>query len=172
MIIRQPGVTKAGMRSKQMVSNLDIFATILDHTNTPQANRNLPSRSLKSVMVGSDQADWGPDVVFSEQEETRVVRTPKWAFFKRFEGGKQRFEDELFDVENDPGETQNLVSDPAFADVVADLKTQLAGFFDAHTIDDADLWKGGCPIQHSERIQYWRDVWGDEWAPVYAYKDS
>ena len=124
------------------------------------------------VISGSDLSNWGADVVFSEQEETRVIRTPKWAFFKRFEGAPRKFEDELFDVENDPGETQNLAADPAFAEIVFALSEQLVTFFETYAHAQADLWNGGQPIQHSERIKYWRDTWGEDWQPVYSYDQS
>ena len=155
-----------------MASNMDVFATILDHAGIAPNDTALPSRSLMPIISGSDLRDWGADVVFSEQEETRVIRTPKWAFFKRFEGAPRKFEDELFDVENDPGETQNLAADPAFADIVSALGEQLATFFEAYANAQADLWNGGQPIQHSERIKYWRDTWGEDWQPVYSYDQS
>lgn len=172
MIMRQPSMTEAGVRSKLMASNMDVFATILDHAGIEPNETALPSRTLMPILNGSDLSDWGADVVFSEQEETRVIRTPKWAFFKRFEGAPKKFEDELFDVENDPGETLNLVADPAFADIVSALSGQLAAFFETHANAQADLWNGGQPIQHSERIQYWRDTWGEDWQPVYTYDQS
>jgi arylsulfatase A-like enzyme len=172
MIMRQPGTSETGMRSKLMVSNMDVFATILDHAGIAPSDTTLPSRSLMPVISGSDLSNWGADVVFSEQEETRVIRTPKWAFFKRFEGAPRKFEDELFDVENDPGETQNLAADPAFAEIVFALSEQLVTFFETYAHAQADLWNGGQPIQHSERIKYWRDTWGEDWQPVYSYDQS
>jgi len=170
MIMHQPGVTQGGLRSKLMVSGMDVFATILDHTGVSVNEGNLPSRSLMPVITGSDLSHWGADVVFSEQEETRVVRTPKWAYFKRFDKGPVRFEDELYDVEADPTETVNLAGDPAFAEIKASLDQQLTAFFARHVESCADLWNGGHPIQHSERKKLWKEVWGDEWTPVYSYE--
>ena len=169
MIMRQPGTTQVGERSKLMVSGMDVFATILDHAGVPAPSEPMPSRSLLPIITGSDLSDWGANVVFSEQEETRVVRTPKWAFFKRFDKGPAKFSDELFDVENDPEETTNLADDPAFADIIASLDQQLTVFFAIHSEKHADLWAGGVPIQHTERRQLWRDAWGETWAPFYAY---
>lgn len=172
MIMRQPGITQSGARSKLMVSGLDVFATILDHAGVPAPDENTPSRSLMPVLSGSDLSDWGADAVFSEQEETRVIRTPKWAYFKRFDKGPIAFGDELFDVENDPRETTNLAEDPAFAKIRQTLEDQLSAFFDTYAQDRADLWKGGVPIQHSERKKFWRDAWGEEWQPVYTYDNG
>ena len=172
MIMHQPGVTAQGLRSKLMVSGMDIFATILDHAGIPQVKADLPSRSLMPVLTGSDLSDWGADAVFSEQEETRVVRTPKWALFKRFNNDETSFEDELFDVEFDPGETVNLAHDPSYAEIKAALDAQLTAFFDTYAHTQADLWNGGVPIQHSERKRFWKTAWGDDWSPVYSYDDT
>ena len=171
MIMRQPNVTKPGLRSKLMVSNIDVFATILDHANAPFDDASGPSRSLKPVMKGLSPDDWGEDIVFSEQEETRVARTPKWALFKRFSSEKKPFGDELYDVENDPAERKNLVGDPAFAKIKQELSAKIDAFFDEHAQPNADLWKGGRPIQNSSRTKYWQQEWGETWSPVYAYDD-
>ena len=169
MIMRQPGVTRAGLRSKRMVSGMDVFATVLDHAGLTRADGSLPSRSLLPLLKGVEPQDWGQDAVFSEQEETRVIRTPKWAYFKRFKGQSIVLEDELFDVELDPQETKNLAQDPAFAEIKTALDDALPDFFETYSNEQSDLWKGGVPVQHSERTQLWKAEWGDDWAPVYSY---
>ena len=169
MIMRQPGVTQSGVRSQVMVSGLDVYSTILEHVGLNWADATIPSRSLMPILSGADLSDWGDDVVCSEQEETRVIRTPKWAYFKRFDGAGTTFENELFDVENDRGETVNLATDPQYSDVVADLDAKLVAFFETYADAKADLWQGGVAIQHSERNQLWKEAWGDDWQPVYTY---
>ncbi len=171
LLIRHRPSIAAGQRSSVMVSNMDVFSTILDYTDQPrdQAGMAVPSRSLKPLLTG-DPADWGEDAVYSEQEETRVVRTPKWAYFKRFDAAPNHpIGDELYDVEHDPRETTNLAGDPAFADIRKALDRMLTDFFAAHTRRAADLWHGGVPLQHSERNEFWRDAWGEAWGPVYDY---
>ena len=169
MIMHQEGVTAKGQRSKLMVSGMDVFATVLEHTGVAQTDQSVPSRSLLPILTGSDLSDWGADAVFSEQEETRVIRTPKWAYFKRFNTVNTGFNDELFDVEHDAGETVNLAADPAYAEIKSALDRQLTTFFATYAEDRADLWKGGVPIQHSERKKLWSEAWGDSWQPVYSY---
>ena len=121
------------------------------------------------ILKGRDLTEWGEDAVFSDQEETRVIRTAKWVLFKRYGCDDERLIDELYDVETDPKETNNLAADPAHAETKAILEHSLENFFAKYADDNADLWKGGMPIQHSERKQFWRDAWGDEWKPVYTY---
>ena len=170
MIMRQPGVTQNGVRSQLMVSGLDVYSTILEHVGLNGSDAAIPSRSLMPILSGADLSDWGEDIVCSEQEETRVIRTPKWAYFKRFEGAGSSFENELFDVENDRSETVNLAADPQYAGVIADLDARLCAFFETYADPKADLWTGGVPIQHTERTKLWQDAWGNEWQPVYTYR--
>lgn len=172
MIISHKSKTPEGLRSKLMVSNMDVFATILDCAGAVAQDPKVPSRSFRQVLNGADPVDWGDDAVFSEQEETRVIRTAKWVFFKRFEGANAQLFDELYDVENDPCESSNLAEDPAYAAIKASLDTKLSAYFEKYAIEEADLWRGGHPIQHSERKAFWRAAWGDQWAPVFGYDQA
>ena len=172
LIARQKGQTGEGLRSNTMVSNMDLFATILAHAgaDTPDG---LPSRDLSPLFTGDAPLDWGDDVVFSEQEETRVVRTSKWALFKRFDHpNNDGIGDELYDVEVDPSETENLSGDPAFADVEKTLGDMMTAFFAKHADAKSDPWQGGVPLQNSIRQPFWRGIWGEDWAPVYRYEDG
>jgi arylsulfatase A-like enzyme len=174
LLIRHGSSVDAGQRCATMVSNMDVFSTLLDYTDQPndQGAMVVPSRSLKPLLTGHSD-DWGEDAVYSEQEETRVVRTRKWAYFKRFtDAPNNPIKDELFDVETDPGEKINLADDPAFADIRASLDLMLTDFFNIHARREADLWQGGAPLQNSERLEFWRDAWGEGWGPVYHYADS
>ena len=124
-------------------------------------------------MHDTETHDWGPDEVVSEQEETRVIRVPDWVLFKRFNrDGAPNLEDELYNTTDDPGETTNLAHDPAYAEVLARLSKRIDDFFAIHTNPSADLWQGGKPIQNSMLKGYWRDIWGENWSPVYAYDEA
>ena len=152
-----------------LVSNMDLYATLLDYAGG-SADNALPSRSFAGLLRGEELADWGEDEVFSEQEETRVLRTPQWAFFKRFrKPGSPDIPDELFNLVTDPGEECNLAADPVHAHIVADLSARIDAFFAAHARTEADLWRGGTPIQNSMMKDFWRQAWGDDWVPTYSY---
>lgn len=168
MILRPPG-GGAGRDEARFVSNTDLYATVLAYAGG-QPDPALPSRSLVPLLTGAEPPNWGPDEVFAEQEETRVIRTPDWTFFKRFRrDGAPDLGDALFDARNDPGETTNLAQDPAHTGTVTALRARIDAWFARHSRPAADLWGGGVPIQNSMRMGYWRDIWGPDWAPVYTY---
>lgn len=172
LIVRHAPTVDAGQRSEAMVSNMDIYSTILDYTELPndQGDMVVPSRSLKSVLTGRiDDLEEG--AVYSEQEETRVVRTRKWAYFKRFtDAPSHELSDELFDIENDLRERVNLIDEPEHAEIRHTLDKMLIDFFATHSRQEADLWQGGTALQHSERNEFWRDAWGGDWQTVYRYE--
>ncbi len=171
LIAHCPGTLPSGQTDLH-VSNMDLHATVLDYAGA-DFDRSGPSRSFAPLLRGSEICDWGEDEVFAEQEETRVLRTPQWAFFKRFRrDGAPDLPDALFDVTTDPEETRNLADDPAHIQTVADLSVRIDTFFERFARQEADLWRGGQPIQNSMLKSYWRGVWGSQWEPVYSYGSS
>jgi Arylsulfatase A and related enzymes len=167
LILHHPGRTRPGSRSARMVSNLDLFATILDAAGV-DAGGGGPSRSLRPLFGGDPLP--GEDAVYAEQEETRVIRTPEWLYFRRFPGAAGMPPgDALYDLNADPDEARNLIDDPALAEVLAGLRARLDAFFGTYSRPEADLWTGGRPLQNSERVALWQAAWGPGWSPLYAY---
>jgi arylsulfatase A-like enzyme len=79
------------------------------------------------------------NVVFYEFENTRAIRTADWKYIHRQPDGPN----ELYNVENDPGENTNLVDDPTCAKTRRHLWERLDGFFDRYADPKYDLWRGG-----------------------------
>ena len=102
-----------------------------------------------------------------ELEETRAIRTSHWLFMRRIQNTKYDFKHELYDLESDPDERNNLAQNPEYADVVAELSSRLDEFFTDYANPRWDLWKGGAVKSNSTRPFLWKEVWGEEWAPEY-----
>ena len=171
LIVRHTPTVEAGVRSNAMVSNMDIYSTILDYTALPEEQGDLPvaSRTLKPVL-GGNAGEPHDGAVYSEQEETRVLRTAEWAYFKRFADAPDHpIGDELYHVQTDPEETNNLSDHPDYQDIRHELEDMLNSYFAAHARKEADLWNGGTVLQHSERQAFWQNAWGSDWQPVYQY---
>jgi hypothetical protein len=45
----------------------------------------------------------------------------------------------------------------------------LTNFFETHSRAEADLWRGGRPLQNTERGELWRQIWGEDWKPGFRY---
>lgn len=165
MILKHQGPVPAGSVEDVHLSNTDLFATILDYAGG-QPDAALSSRSFAQLLRGNALQDWGEDAVYAEQEETRVIRTPEWLFFLRFNGpSAPSLPNALFNLAVDPGETHNLALDPQHNDIVADLTQRIESYFHRYNSAAVDLWQGGSPVQNSMMQSYWRDIWGGDWGP-------
>ena len=143
-----------------------IYATVLDYAGAeapPPAESR--ARSLRGLLAGTS-AEWD-DVAFMEQEETRAIRTRKWLLMRRFAPTDYGFSDELYDLEADPDERNNLIDDPACAAVVAELSERIDSFFSSYANPKWDLWRGGTVKSNSTRPFLWEEAWGEDWAPTY-----
>ena len=98
MLVRWPGVTKAGVSDKShFVSEVDFFPTFLEATGQ-SLPAGLDGRSLVPLLKGGDQA--GRDVVFTQIDYTiggpakpmRCVQDGKYAYiFNAFSDGKFKY---------------------------------------------------------------------------------
>ncbi len=167
LILRHNGRIAPGQVSDRLVGTTDLFETILHYLDLESAPRNAaaPARSFAPLLRG-ETLEW-EDVVFMEQEETRAIRTAEWLYMTRFQCDRYPFEDELYDLERDPGEYRNLAGDPAHTATVAHLRERLESFFARNSDPRYDLWRGGRVKSNSTRPWLWQEIWGDDWRPVY-----
>ena len=132
-----------------------------------ESNDNSPAKSFAPVRRGQPLS-W-EDAVFMEQEETRAIRTPKWLYMRRFKGSRRHpFEDELYDLVNDPAEKTNLAAEPALAETVRLLSERIDTFFRQYVHPKYDLWQGGTAKSNSDKPWLWQEVSGEDWQPVFG----
>ena len=126
LIVRAPGLAEAGAKSTDFVSLVDVMPTLLDlaGVSVPQ---NLDGRSLRPLLEQDPGAGWRKEayVEFNGYESSlatiRMVRTDKWKYvYNPFS------EDELYDLESDPGELNNLAGRIAFGHELRRMKTRMA----------------------------------------------
>ncbi|MDH5277120.1 MAG: sulfatase-like hydrolase/transferase, partial [Gammaproteobacteria bacterium] len=138
LIIRHPGRIAAGARSDHTVNGYDLLPTLLDYLGlADRAIANTPGLSHAALLRGGVPQPEQP--VFFEYITTRAIQTRQWKYIKRFLAEPN----ELYDLANDPGETRNLVAEPAHSPVVADLDRQLTTFFARNGDPQWDVWRGG-----------------------------
>jgi len=106
--------------------------------------------------------------IFIEQEEVRAVRTREWLYVQHFGGhDKYTFEDELYNLVDDPVEKHNLAGDPDFAAIAQTLGSRLSDHFARYSEPQYNLWEGGSLKSNSDKPWFWADVWGEDWEPVF-----
>jgi len=137
LIMRQPGTIKSNLASDLMIGQYDIFPTILDCVGFGNVKiENTPGHSFAPHLKGQSLDNWKDEVYF-EQEESRGIRTPKYAYWKRLQGFGPA---QLYDVESDPGQNYPLFG---HEDIVDELDQKLTEFFNGHADPQYDLWKSG-----------------------------
>jgi arylsulfatase A-like enzyme len=129
LLVRWPGVIDAGSVNTQMVQNLDFAQTFLDAAGI-QAPSDMQGESLVPLFKGDTENF--RDAVYYHYYEYPAVHMVKRHYgivtedYKLVHFYYDIDEWELYDRKNDPQELNNVFNDPEYADVVADLKQQLA----------------------------------------------
>ncbi|MDG2130790.1 MAG: sulfatase-like hydrolase/transferase [Fuerstiella sp.] len=147
MIWRQPGRIAAGHRSRELIANYDVMPTLLDHLSMNEAKPLEPASPGRSfgAELQSDTAvaDNTPaavnDAVFYEFESLRCIRTNDWKYTHRYPNGPH----ELYDLQQDPDEFNNLINDQQHTQKRDELKNRLNTFYAEHALPKYDLWARG-----------------------------
>ncbi|MCU0248472.1 MAG: sulfatase [Bryobacter sp.] len=128
MLVKWPGVGKAGGVSRAMVSNVDLAETFLDAAGLPVPG-DMQGVSLRPVMQGNTPGDWRRSFYYHYYELPGPhnvarhcgVRTERYTLAHYY----QKNEWELFDRESDPRQLRNVAASPAHAKVLAELKAEM-----------------------------------------------
>jgi len=140
LLFRHSGTIPQGTTFEGRTCNYDFFPSVLDYLgmadklpDTPE----LPGKSYKRALLGGE-IDW-EDVIFNEFEDSRMIRNDRWKYTWRYPKGP----DELYNMQTDPGERNNLADDPEYAQIIRELRSQLDEFFNRYADPEYDLWHGG-----------------------------
>ncbi|MCA9208499.1 MAG: DUF4976 domain-containing protein, partial [Planctomycetales bacterium] len=130
MMVRWPGVTKPGSENNRIVSLIDFASTFLDVAGV-EAPAEMQGRSIVPLLKGETPADWRTSLYYHYYEYPVPHRVrPHYGVitdrYKLVHYYKPDVDDwELLDLEKDPQETKSFYNDPAYKDVVKDLKAEL-----------------------------------------------
>ncbi len=129
LLVRWPGVIEPGSVNTQMVQNLDFAQTFLDAAGI-DAPPDMQGESLLPLFKG--KTGNFRDAVYYHYYEYPAVHMVKRHYgivtqdYKLAHFYYDVDEWELYDRKKDPNEMKNVYDDPAYADVVKDLKARLA----------------------------------------------
>lgn len=129
------GHIPAGVVSDTMVSHYDFLPTLLDLCGVAyDCPDRLPGQSFKQVLLGDTDTFREDVVVYDEYGPVRMIRTKEWKYVHRY----MDYENELYDLVNDPGEKKNLIDDPAQQERIARMQAKLTTWFDKYVDPDLD----------------------------------
>ncbi|MFC7222226.1 sulfatase-like hydrolase/transferase [Halalkalicoccus sp. GCM10025322] len=122
--VRWPGVVEAGSTCEAFVSLHDLMPTFLDVAGVEAPG--VDGRSIRPLLEGEHPEGW-PDGHFAEYHgdefglySQRMLRTERYKYVHNGPDGN-----ELYDLESDPHELNNLIDHPAYDEVRSNLESRL-----------------------------------------------
>ena len=153
MVIRYPRLIKAGSLPDQMVLNVDLAPTVLNMAglSVPDA---LPGHSVVPILAGNDP-DWRSSFLIEHytnpnrararnrgqnpnaaRETSEFMRTSDMGYravrterYKYIEYAHLDGMDELYDLETDPYELENIIDSAAAQPILTQMKTELSRLY-------------------------------------------
>jgi arylsulfatase A-like enzyme len=129
MMIRFPGRIKPGTKVKAPVSNMDLFATILDYLDMPPHHSD--GRSLRRLIGGTAKEDtyvvteWLSDL---QGKPSHMIVKGGWKLMKPDPSAK-KLKKALYNLNEDPHELRNLLADGADSRIYSVKVTELETCF-------------------------------------------
>ena len=136
MIWNHPGKIRGGQVLSPMVASYDYFPTLLDYLGLPaHKDPKLPGHSYAGFLRGHPPK-WR-NRIYHEYSYVRGLRTETLKYIER----TKEFPSELYDLEADPGEKRNVIAEPGYQKMVAELRRELGGFFEAGGAPPIEQWR-------------------------------
>lgn len=125
-IISRLGHVPEGVVNYDLLSQYDIMPTLLDYLGfTFDGIEELPGVSFAPLFHGQSLENREGVFIFDEYGPVRMIRTREWKYVRRYPYGP----DELYNLEDDPGERHNLIHEDDREDVIRKLKYSLDSWF-------------------------------------------
>lgn len=124
-----PGMIPAGSKVDELVQNIDIAPTVLELAGLA-APEYMPGRSFVPLVKGEKVGEWRDKIFYEYYWEfaypqtptVHAVRTDKYKFI-RYHGIWDA--NELYDLENDPWEMNNLIRSPEHQEIIQEMLDDL-----------------------------------------------
>ncbi|MEX2217021.1 MAG: sulfatase/phosphatase domain-containing protein [Phycisphaeraceae bacterium] len=134
LLVKWPGTVKPGSVNKDMVSNVDFAATMLEMAGAENPG-DLHGKSLVPILKGNTPADWRKTFYYHYYEFPGAhsvakhygVRSERHKLIHYYTVGSGGVggEWELFDLEKDPDEMRSVYDDPNYDVIKTNLKVEL-----------------------------------------------
>ncbi|MCD6361245.1 MAG: sulfatase-like hydrolase/transferase, partial [Armatimonadetes bacterium] len=140
MMVRWPGLTRSGATCAEPVQQIDIFRTLLEGLELEPSQRAL-GRSLIPLLRGEED----PREAISEVDHYTCLCTERYKYVMHDSGAGLQ----LFDLEEDPGEQENLCGREDARDLEIEMRDRMLNFI-ANT-QVRMPWGPGAPLQQDPK---------------------
>ncbi|MCX6309243.1 MAG: sulfatase [Bacteroidia bacterium] len=123
-IIAGQSVGKKGVRSNSMFEYIDIYPTLADIFKLKNTPSSLEGKSFKKMLKNPSKSFRSSVSAVVNRGEMlgRMVKNEKWRYV---EWDHAKMGVELYNQQNDPIEYNNLANDPAYKEVIKEMKKRL-----------------------------------------------
>ena len=140
LIVKWPGVTEPGSRATQMVQNLDYAETFLEMAGA-KIPENMQGMSLVPILKNGRAENWRKSIYYHYYEFPSVhmiprhygIRTERYKLMHFYQFGNEW---EMYDLQEDPDELQNIYGKTGKEKLQEDMKKQLVAirkYYDDNT---------------------------------------
>jgi arylsulfatase A-like enzyme len=164
LLVSWPGVVNPGTVNNDLVSNLDFAETFIDIAGA-EIPDDMQGKSMLPILKGNTPADWRKAHYYHYYEhpsEHNVMRhygitTDKYKLIHFYYDAESW---ELYDLENDPLEMNNVYNDPAYAEIQQELHHQLeelrTQYNDNDSLNQHFIDEYNEKVKKNPRIEYWK----------------
>lgn len=175
LLVKWPGKVKAGQVNNDLVSNLDFAETFLDLAQTDIPD-DMQGRSIVPILKGNTPKDWRKAHYYhyyehpSEHDVRRHygITTDKYKLIHFYHDVDVW---ELYDLEKDPKELNNIYGDPAYADVQNELYIELeelrVKYEDNDALNQKFIEEYREKVKANPLVEYWK-LGPDEMRKLYT----
>ena len=129
-IVKYPGVVKPNSVNEDIITNIDFAPTLLDIADI-KTDQPMQGKSFAPILYGNTPKDWQEGMYYHYYEfpywhhvqPHYGIRTKKYTlahFYYNIDVW------ELYDLDKDPDQMNNIINDPQYTNVVVDLKEELS----------------------------------------------
>jgi arylsulfatase A-like enzyme len=142
LVVRYTGLG-AGKVVPQQALTVDMAPSLLELCSAPALPKSHGQSWVKLVQSGDPawRTSWFYHYNYEKQfpytPNVRAIRTDRWKYihYPHGDGSADKHLSELYDLQDDPGETKNLINDPKLAGTITELKAELAKLMLATGLD-------------------------------------
>jgi arylsulfatase A-like enzyme len=166
-MVKYPKKIKSGSVNEDIITNIDFAPTLLELANI-DTNQQMQGKSFVDILEGKTPKNWQKAMYYHYYEfpfwhhvqPHYGIRTQKYTlahFYYNIDVW------ELYDLEKDPTQMNNIIDDPSYTPIIKDLKTQLKQLMityendkrlaDFRKITDTDFGRIVDDIKDEESVQ-------------------
>ena len=130
MIMRFPEKIKAGIQINEMCLNIDLAPTILELANIEKP-AYMQGESMVKLFGNEEASEWRESILFEYYVDDAYpyagpdILAVKTDNYKLIDVFLENDIDELYDLQNDPGEMNNLINNPEFDEIEKELRDEM-----------------------------------------------